>query len=132
MLSQYTIEYATLMVTLALTIISFITLIVMVVKPLFSMYMDYRQKVRKYKRAIREGMVYDNEIKTLPDAGHRLVLYWITRNTDHKSVEYGFYSVVKKFNIDDPEDFLKYVVKTQSKQPDAFSYGELEYLLIVH
>ena len=94
--------------------------------------MKHRENVRKYKRVIREGMVYDKDIKTLPDACHRLLLHWITRNNDGKSVEYGFYSLVKKFNIDDPENLLKYVVKTQSKQPDAFSYGELEYLLIVH
>lgn len=132
MLSQYTIEEATLIVTLALTIISFLTLIVMVGKPLVSMYMEHRENVRKYKRVIREGMVYDKDIKTLPDACHRLLLHWITRNNDGKSVEYGFYYLVKKFNIDDPENLLKYVVKTQRKQPAAFLYGELEYLLIVH
>jgi hypothetical protein len=126
MLNQVNIEYT----KLALVIISGLTLIFTLFKSSISKIMAHRRKIRNYKQVIRVGTVYDSTIKTLPQMSHYLLLKWIARHNDGKSSEYGFPSVVTKFNIADPEDFLKYVVKTQRKQPAAFSMTDgLENLL---
>ena len=121
MLTKEHIDYANLIVSTALVVVSVITLAVMVIQPIISKYNAYRHKIAKYKQAIREGTVYDSTIKTLPQMSHYLLLKWIARHTDGNSTEFGFHSIVTKFNIEDPEGFLKYVVKIQRKQPAALS-----------
>jgi len=118
-------DIVVLIVNIVIALSTTATAILVIIK----MFADRRGKLDKYERAVTEGYVYDNGVKTFEDMCRRFILTSITRHNDGKSYEYGFHKVVRDYNIANPKEFLKFVIDHQPKSDDSFTFDQVQYLL---
>jgi hypothetical protein len=122
--SQY-LELGMSLVSIVTAVSTTATAILIIIK----MAADRRAKRDKYERAVTEGYVYGRDVNSFPDMCRSFILYSIARHSDGKSCEYGFHKVVHDYSIDNPKEFLEFVINHQPKSEDRYTFDELKFLL---